>query len=347
LKIAFFCFFEPDRISGPSNSITMLAKSLSCFFGFECSVFTTSSKLDEQFTINDVEISPMSKFLRDTNTFDFVVLSGIFDLSLFKISQKCREKKIPYVISLRSNLMRNALKKSPLKKFFALLTYTGYLLFFSKKLHYLNLDELNNSFSFGKETFVARNGLSIDVESGDVTRENKIVFIGRLDISHKGLDLLLDSLKIIQKDLELNYWSVLLIGPDSVGDKATINKKIHNLNLNHIIKILNAQTGVQKNVTLSSSKVFVHPSRYEGQPQAVIEAMAMGLIPVVTPGSNMAEHIESFFPVSTFNKFQYSALLLKAIKTNDDNLSQRISFYAKSNFNWRIAAQEFKDGLLK
>lgn len=348
MNIAFFCFFEKNRISGPSNSITMLSKELSSEHDIQADVFTTSTKVKSGFKINSVKIRAFDDFFVNSRSYDLVVLSGLFDINTFRVALFCVRNNIKYILSPRSNLMKEALKKSFIKKKLALCSYAKFVLNNAASIHFLNVEERNNSLDLGVDSFISRNGLSLincDLEEFN-NRKNQIVFIGRLDVHHKGIDLLIDAIHLLKHELIKGNWQVFLIGPDSVNNKNDIYRKITFLGLENIVKIISEKVGVEKQKILMESKVFVHPSRYEGQPQSVIEAMSCGLIPVVTPGSNMMQDIIKFFPISRFEKKEYSDLLLQAMNNLSPNIPIEISNYARCSFTWQIAASEFMSGVL-
>jgi glycosyltransferase involved in cell wall biosynthesis len=52
--------------------------------------------------------------------------------------------------------------------------------------------------------------------------------------------------------------------------------------------------GREKEALLDSAFVFVHTSRWEGMPFAVIEALATGCPVLVTPATNLGDYVEGF-----------------------------------------------------
>lgn len=92
----------------------------------------------------------------------------------------------------------------------------------------------------------------------------------------KGLDVLIKAIAMLADDLK-NKISVALIGGDG-PEKANIKSKISNLKLSHTIKLLGRLEGAQK--YLHAFDVFVLPSRKEGLPYTLLEAMQAGL-PIV------------------------------------------------------------------
>lgn len=343
MKIAFICYFEKGRISGPSNSMTSLASN-GVDFGHQCSVFTSSKNCTENFYLNGVKVGLLHELLSNLKSYDLVVMSGLFDWQVFRLAFFCVINNVSYVFSPRSNLMSEALKKGSIKKKLALFTYSGFIINRAKYIHFLSDEERNNSIVVKNDSFVARNGVTgLNKTTLDVNEKcNLISFVGRFDISHKGIDLLLMSLSLIKEHLTRFNWRVELYGPSAEGVIEKLNGMIFQLGLSSVVKMYPAITGESKFQLLSKSKIFLHPSRYEGQPQSVIEAMACGAIPVVTVGANMSMYVESFVPSTAFCAKDYSQAILKAMNMSNCTESHKnISKYAFSQFSWTLASREF------
>jgi len=113
----------------------------------------------------------------------------------------------------------------------------------------------------------------------------RIVSVGRLS-SEKGLDLLLDAVARLGDDgLDV---CVTLAG---VGDEESrLRKQVADLGLTDRVEFM----GFVKDVAdvLASADIFAMPSRREGLPQALIEAMAAGLPAVAARAGGVPEMIE-------------------------------------------------------
>jgi glycosyltransferase involved in cell wall biosynthesis len=339
--IALLSYFSPGRISGPSNSLTGLASNYpnnDCKFH----VYTTSKNISENFIINDVEIQSFNSFLDDLHKFDLVVLAGLYDLNIYKASKYCKKAGIKYIVSPRSNLMLESLKKSYFKKKLAYFSYVGSLLRGAYALHYLSNEERVNSKKTKSEFIIAPNGFHPPKSDLNLyNKSNLIVFIGRLDIHHKGLDLLCESIRKLKTLLEMGGWEVRIYGPDSVKDLNILVNLITKLELSDLIKVNGPVVGSEKEKILGQSKVFVHPSRYEGQPQAVLEAMAYGAIPITTKGANMSEDLAGFVRSVNFDVDDFSDALSLAMKSYNEEIAEKLKNYANDNFNWRECAKLF------
>lgn len=127
-----------------------------------------------------------------------------------------------------------------------------------KKLHFkdrLNIKIIPNAL---KETKVY-----------DVPKLNQVVCVGRLSIE-KGQDRLIDAFSKIANDVD---WKLVLAGDGPM--RGTWEKKVADLKLKDKIIFLGKVQNVD--LLLKESSIFVLPSRLEGFPNALCEAMAVGL----------------------------------------------------------------------
>ncbi|MDY6854696.1 MAG: glycosyltransferase [Thermodesulfobacteriota bacterium] len=105
------------------------------------------------------------------------------------------------------------------------------------------------------------------------------LFLGRLDIAQKGLDLLIPAFaSLIHKHIDAH---LILAGPDEDKGKDTIIKLAMENGILDRILIAGLISGDEKLALLQDSDVFVLPSRFEGLSIALLEALYFGL-PVIT-----------------------------------------------------------------
>ena len=127
---------------------------------------------------------------------------------------------------------------------------------------------------------------------GASSEARSLLFMGRLDIWQKGLDNLIvgfaESLRVCPQGQTLT-----LVGPGSRQAIESLRKLAQGESLieERDFRIRPAVSGDKKWVTLSSADVFVHPSRREGVPRVIREALAVGLPVIVTPQTNLADQV--------------------------------------------------------
>jgi glycosyltransferase involved in cell wall biosynthesis len=106
---------------------------------------------------------------------------------------------------------------------------------------------------------------------------------GRLDIAHKGYDVILRSLANLRTAQTRFRFEYLIAG--SGPDEAAMMKLINRYGLSDNVKILGWVEPDELLELYQAADFFVHPSNFDPFPNAVLEAMACGL-PVI--GSDLA-----------------------------------------------------------
>lgn len=300
-----------QRASGAAAVVIEVAKYLT-EIGHEVAI-VSSSKVDrgmEALIPNKVVVVPappihtMSRsleindtvFSRILNQADVVHFHGVYSPVHFVLARACALRGIPYVVSPHGNLMREARRHRGLKKAMAIRTYVSKMIAEAQALHVLSPTEAQDvqEVSACGRVWIIPNGINIrSVPSGFrfVTRDRFVItFLGRLDVHHKGLDLFLDAVGLIADTLRQTAAQVRLVGPyQRASDMNQIERQCKRLAIEDVVTVAGPRYGPEKWAELSRASLFIHTSRYEGMPIAVLEAMAIGLPCIVTPGTNMGE----------------------------------------------------------
>ena len=103
----------------------------------------------------------------------------------------------------------------------------------------------------------------------DPESEKYLLYIGRLDISHKGIDILLESYKAANIDIPM------VIAGDGI-DKIKVENLVKKSGLNNKVKTVGWVQGREKFELLSHCLAVCIPSRVEGWGIVATEAAAMG-----------------------------------------------------------------------
>jgi glycosyltransferase involved in cell wall biosynthesis len=104
-----------------------------------------------------------------------------------------------------------------------------------------------------------------------------VLFLGRLDVWVKGLDVLVEAFSCLPAD----RFRLLLVGPDWENGKAKLQQLSTRFGCRDRVHFLGPLYGEKKWSVLRMADLFVSPSRWEAFSIAQAEAMAVGL-PVVT-----------------------------------------------------------------
>jgi glycosyltransferase involved in cell wall biosynthesis len=106
-----------------------------------------------------------------------------------------------------------------------------------------------------------------------------ILWLGRYDPRHKGLDILLHGMDLLP---EAARPRLRLHGRDYHGGRGVVERLCRDLNLETSVRINGPVYGDEKWRLMSEAIGFVHPSRWEGSSIAIAEAISIGTPTMVT-----------------------------------------------------------------
>jgi glycosyltransferase involved in cell wall biosynthesis len=107
-----------------------------------------------------------------------------------------------------------------------------------------------------------------------------LLWLGRFDPEHKGLDLLLRGLRLLTRGERPR---VRLVGVDWRGRKAAVSGIVQDLGLGKDVSVEPPLHGDAKWAALARARGFMYPSRWEAFGVAVAEAVSIGVPTLVTP----------------------------------------------------------------
>jgi glycosyltransferase involved in cell wall biosynthesis len=116
--------------------------------------------------------------------------------------------------------------------------------------------------------------------------EPVFVFWGRIN-ALKGLERALNIFASLQKNQ--SNARLLIVGPDG-GDLARIKNIVDVLGLHKKVKFLGRMDFQEIRAIAASASFYLQTSVIEGMGMSVVEAMQLGLVPVVTPVGEIAQY---------------------------------------------------------
>ena len=254
--------------------------------------------------VNGIEIPEVRTQLSFSKPFDIRTLPKPFnrpDLAVFQecyrpvylsIARDLRKNGIPYIIVPHGELGKEAQQKKHFKKLAA-----NFLLFdrFAENalaIQCLSQRELKET-AFGKRKIVGTNGVAVPkIKKESFSRDGvKIVYIGRLDAYHKGLDLLIEAVRLSKPILKENKCRVEIFGPDYAGRYENVERLIRENEVGDIVFLNHEILGEEKVKKLLDSDIFIQTSRFEGMPLGILEAMGYALPCLVTEGTALGGEI--------------------------------------------------------
>lgn len=270
---------------------------------------------------------------------DIVIFHEIYRPEYFQVSFDVRNNNIPYVIMPHGGFSVEAQKKKRLKKLVANNTFFRSYIKNANAVQCLSKLEVEKSLAKNQK-FIGTNGIFIPskIKENFSKTEIKIVYIGRLEIHIKGIDLMLKAVASIA-DFIRNENAVLnLYGPETLNWTAEIKSMIIEKSIDDIIKINSAVIGVNKERVLLDSDIFIQTSRTEGMPMSILEAMSYGVPCLVTKGTNMGELVEQYDSgwVSETSSESIAESIKKAISERETWRRKSVNArkMVEENFSW-------------
>jgi glycosyltransferase involved in cell wall biosynthesis len=200
------------------------------------------------------------------------------------------------------------------------------------------LKELEN------KTIVIRNGIPVPDKKLDngAKKEYDVLCVARLEEA-KGVDVLLKAIAILKGKFN-SPLNVAVVGD---GNKRDVLLSLNrSLGLGDTVHFL----GVRKDVSnlMDASKIFVLPSRWEGLPMVILEAMAHGLPVISTPVGGIPEVItngENGILIPKENPYSLSEAILRVL--NNEELLEKLSQNAYEIVRKYYSIQTYTENLLK
>ena len=121
-----------------------------------------------------------------------------------------------------------------------------------------------------------------------------LLFLGRLAVQHKGIDLLLAGYSAFLKESGDKSSNLVIAGPDFRGDKQRIEEQINALGLQDRVSLPGGVFGDNKWNLIDRAYAVVLTSRWEGMPFALLEALAAGRPVLVTPETNLGAFVDKY-----------------------------------------------------
>lgn len=119
---------------------------------------------------------------------------------------------------------------------------------------------------------VIPNGIESSLISNIFTKDGKfILFLGRIDYTQKGLDLLLESYK---KIVDKTLLDLVIAGSGSIRDENKLNEHIEKLGLSKRVHLKGRVHGGVKDDLYKEAKIFVMSSRDEAMPLTLLECFS-------------------------------------------------------------------------
>lgn len=340
------------KVGGLANGISSVIISLSSAQkknGEDVRVLNLESKcLDFP---GGITCSSKHEFIRELDTFnpDIVIFHGMYYPELKSYSKIIRKRNIPYLIQPHGSFSIEHYNSKKLKNFIFQKLFLTQFIANSRGFIFLNEHERDN-FVFRKPSvreFIVPNGC----ESHDnrAKAENKIhkltfLYLSRIAILHKGLDYLVEGIKLFLSEYKESYGSeveFIFYGPGREKDLETFKNLIEPIKSS--IFYGGPVHGEEKLKAYENADVFILTSRFEGFPVSVLEALSFGVPCMVSEATNVADIIRKYkcgWVLENTNPSTIARMLVHIVKEYRKERESLIanSISASENYSWNKIA---------
>ena len=284
--------------SGVSNGITSVLTNLipeQASLGNSLIVFNL---INNEFKIfeNEMHIAGSKDFMNKIKNLSpsVVVFHGGYELKYYWFAYLLHREGISYLVVPHGGTSRYNLSKNRILKIVVNKLFTRHYIQYSHGVIFLNDHERENSIfkNLVSRYAIVPNGVHIRGHSFTRCLNSKIhfIYLSRIDIKYKGLDLLLNAIGILFKthpeiNVDFHFYG-------SRYDPSMVEEVVSHLNkVKGSVYYHGEVLGNKKEAAYKTANIYILPSLSEGMPITVLEALSYGLPCIVTPQTNMAELI--------------------------------------------------------
>lgn len=283
---------NPERMNGVNKVAYQLAKT-QYEMGLDVCIWGIANTLEHDYPSRDFPTVLFqqipNKLQLDANLIDAVQrkvtehtvfhLHGAFIPEFYLLSKLLRRRGIDYIYTPHGSLTPGAMKQRKWKKKIYFSLFERNLIYGAKAVQLLGEQGFNfiDQLMEVPQKVLIPNGMDLNEIPALPEKEQLpfpiFNFCGRMDIYHKGLDLMLRG---FQQFLAAGHSGRLeLIGEGK--DREKVEAMASSLGIAEHVVFHGSKFGDEKYQFMNRGDVFLHTSRNEGFPMAVLEAAALGL----------------------------------------------------------------------
>ena len=216
------------------------------------------------------------------------------------------------------------------------------------------VDPLNDLNKFKNKVKYLPNGFFsdlADVDLSKIKKEKIILTVGRIGTYPKNTELLIESLIELENDLK--DWKVYLVGPMTEDFKIWLNNRLvdHSKLKNKIVITGNITDKKELYQIYAKSSIFVLPSRYEGFPLVIQEAMHFACYPIITNCFPAADEVirtgkNGFGDIVNQSENNLNNVLKSIEIINYLEKGQKAAEFVNETFDWEILAKKLENYFL-
>lgn len=229
---------------------------------------------------------------------DLVHFFGFFFAGYPLLARYVAARGVPYWVSPLSALLPHALAEKRAKKLAFLAAGGLRLLKRAEAIHAFTDNEVQSIRALGVETTCVKHTLGIYFEDrppdmaglADEIGVPYLLCMGRLSIRHKGIDLALDGFAEYLRGGGRKY-KLVVAGRSWLGSHDFIRQRIQELGLSDAAIFLGEVSLTRKFALIQHCAALLYPTRYDGPPRPIRDALALGKRVLITHEANIKDDI--------------------------------------------------------
>lgn len=170
-----------------------------------------------------------------------------------------------------------------------------------------------------------------------------LLYVGRFDPEHKGLDLLVHAVARLPR---MALPPLEMYGPDWRGGKPRLQRLVEQLGVGDRVRVHDSVLGEAKWELMSRAVGFVYPSRWEGFGNAPAEAAALGVPTLVTPyplGAYLHQQGAAVLAPATVSGLMEG--LRRLVGDEAAAIGARARRVVRTSFTWEAVARSWMEQL--
>jgi glycosyltransferase involved in cell wall biosynthesis len=275
---------------------------------------------------------------------DILVLHGGWVWGNVAASRAARRLRVPYVVTAHGVYAPEVVRRRRLRKRAWFQAVEKRHLKNSAAVHLFFRSEVSGLKELGVETnwIISPNGFTLPGHRlWEGQGSDFILWLGRFDVVHKGLDLLLRALAVLP---ESERPRLVLRGVDHRRGRETVLRLARELGLPGSVDVDGPVYGDEKVALMARAAGFVYPSRWEAFGVAIAEAASMGVPSLVTPyplGSHLASRRAAILAQASAGSL--SDGIRRLLTPSAAVLGRRAREVIRQDFDWHKVASSWAE----
>ncbi|AFY36222.1 glycosyltransferase [Calothrix sp. PCC 7507] len=236
------------------------------------------------------------KYLYENAKDSLVILNGVFHRRVYALSRFLKKNQIAYIVAPHEPYHPALFQKNAHLKWPYWYLLEKRMLKHARAIQLLDIRHAKylNSLQVNTPFLEVPNGFSITELHSDSDFEwrekgiPKLFFFGRIDVYHKGLDLLLDAFAEVT---EVCNCQLTIQGPDW-GERKELEAKSAHLGLSRRVFFIEPDFDKSPPLIIAEYDIFCISSRFEGFSLSALEAMLAGRVLLVSEVAGIAPHVQ-------------------------------------------------------